>query len=158
MFRTLWVLLLVSNTLQSADHGRKAFGDLAPKPPYFGIWDVEQFVVDGQSHPPLVTDGPRWRRVVFDHPRTVAIQLMNDARPRYGLKIDTDQKSFTLTKREDPAWKTTLTYEEPTADVLAVQGTMDGQKIRARLRRVPQPDFLLMNRGFHWINEYPFNR
>ena len=20
------------------------------------------------------------------------------------------------------------------------------------------PDFLLINRGFHWINEYPFNR
>jgi hypothetical protein len=35
---------------------------------------------------------------------------------------------------------------------------MDGRKIRAQLRRVPQTDFLLINRGFHWINEFPFNR
>jgi hypothetical protein len=158
VLRTLWVLMLVSNTLQNADQGRRNFGDLAPQPPFYGIWNVEQFEVDGQPRPPLITDGPRWRRVVFDHPRTLAIQLMSDARPRFGLEIDSSRKSFTLKKREDPAWKAKLTYEEPAADLLAIQGTMDGRKIRARLRRVSQPDFILMNRGFHWINEYPFNR
>jgi hypothetical protein len=34
---------------------------------------------------------------------------------------------------------------------------LDGQKVRARLHR-QDASFLLVNRGFHWINEYPFNR
>ena len=139
--RSLWVLTLVWSTFQNAYQGRTAFGDLAPRPPFYGIWTVEQFEVDGQSRPPLITDGPRWRRVVFDHPNTLAIQLMSDARPRYGLEIDASQKSLTLTKREDSAWKTTLTYEEPAPDLLAVHGTMDGRKIRAQLRRVQPAGF-----------------
>lgn len=35
---------------------------------------------------------------------------------------------------------------------------MDGRKMRALLHRVESPSFLLLSRGFHWINEYPFNR
>ncbi len=39
-----------------------------------------------------------------------------------------------------------------------MEGTLDGRKIKARMRRVETSDFLLISRGFHWINEYPFNR
>jgi hypothetical protein len=38
-----------------------------------------------------------------------------------------------------------------------MEGTLNG-KIKARLRRAESSDFLLISRGFHWINEYPFNR
>ena len=63
-----------------------------------------------------------------------------------------------LTKRDDPAWKTSLSYHQPEPGLLALEGTLDGQKVRAKLRRADSPEFLLINRGFHWINEYPFNR
>jgi hypothetical protein len=36
-------------------------------PPLYGIWTVEDFSVDGQSRPPLITDNVRWRRVVFEN-------------------------------------------------------------------------------------------
>ena len=36
--------------------------------------------------------------------------------------------------------------------------TMDGETIQAKLRRADEKSFLLTSRGFHWINEYPFNR
>jgi hypothetical protein len=35
---------------------------------------------------------------------------------------------------------------------------MDGRHIHAKLRRQPDDKFLLINRGFHWVNEVPFNR
>ena len=35
---------------------------------------------------------------------------------------------------------------------------MDGRKLAATLHKVPTPPFLLTTRGFHWINEAPFNR
>jgi hypothetical protein len=28
----------------------------------------------------------------------------------------------------------------------------------ATLHKVPTPDFVLTTRGFHWINDQPFNR
>jgi hypothetical protein len=34
---------------------------------------------------------------------------------------------------------------------------VDGKQIHAKLHHIPEPKFLLNTRGFHWINEYPFN-
>ena len=156
--RTLLVTLYLGIALWGAYQGRKEYGDLSPRSPLFGIWKVDEFEVDGKARPPLVTDADRWRRVVFDHPKMVSIQFMSDTRRRYMLNLDAGSKTMALTKRDDPAWKTTLNYQEPEPGLIALEGTMDGHKIRAKLRRTEKPDFLLINRGFHWINEYPFNR
>jgi hypothetical protein len=34
---------------------------------------------------------------------------------------------------------------------------LNGSEITARLRRSDERRFLLTDRGFHWINEFPFN-
>ena len=156
--RTLLVLGYLGISLQGAYESRRTFGDLLPRSPHYGIWKVEEFEVDGKDRPPLITDAERWRRVIFDHPQMIAIQLMSDTRRRYMLNLDAQKKTMALTKRDDPAWKTTLAYQQPETGVIALEGTIDGQKIRAKLRRTDNPDFLLIKRGFHWINEYPFNR
>jgi len=65
----------------------------------------------------------------------------------------------TLSKRGNPNWKkTTLVYRRPRPDVLFVEGPFDGHQVRARLRLTQPPEFLLVTRGFHWINERAFNR
>ena len=35
---------------------------------------------------------------------------------------------------------------------------MDGKAIIATLKRAPEKPYELMNRGFHWIQELPYNR
>ena len=35
---------------------------------------------------------------------------------------------------------------------------LDGHPLRANLHRTDPAKRLLTSRGFHWINEYPFNR
>jgi hypothetical protein len=158
VFRTILVLGYLGMALYNSHEGRKMYGDLAPRSPLYGVWTVDEFEVDGKILPPLVTDKARWRRVVFDNPQMVAIQLMSGTRLRYMLKLDAASKSMVLTKREDPTWQSTLTYQQPEPGLLAIEGTIDGPKIRAKLQRTDTADFLLINRGFHWINEYPFNR
>jgi hypothetical protein len=37
-------------------------------------------------------------------------------------------------------------------------GTVDNDPLEIRMRRKDPSEFLLVNRGFHWINELPFNR
>ena len=62
-----------------------------------------------------------------------------------------------MSKPNDWMWRTEFTYDNPQPDVLTLKGQMDGHQIAATLRRVDESQFLLLNRGFHWINEYPVN-
>jgi hypothetical protein len=126
--------------------------------PLRGIWNVDELQVDGQAGPPPGVEALQWRRVIFDYPTTVATQLTSDSRRRYGLKLDDAKKTLELTKRDDPAWKSALSFQRPAPDRLTLEGTFDGRKIRASLHRVEEPKFLLTNRGFHWVSEFPFNR
>ncbi len=158
VLRVLFVFGFSGFLLYQAHQGSKQYGNLAPKPPLYGIWNVDEFVIDGQVRPPLVTDETRWRRVVFDFPKTIATQLMNDSRQRFRLALNKNRKVLTLTKRDDPQWRSAISYRQPDPKHLALEGTFDGHKIRARLSRVDESAFLLVSRGFHWINEYPYNR
>jgi hypothetical protein len=133
-------------------------GREAPKPPLYGMWNVEELRVDGKVRPPLVTDETRWRRVFFSAPGRFSIQLMSDSRQRYNLVLDETKRTLDISKRGDPNWKTTLVYRRLKPDVLIVEGPFDGQEVQARLRRTEPPEFVLVTRGFHWINERPFNR
>jgi hypothetical protein len=128
--------------------------DHAPKPPLYGIWNVEEFVLDGQARPPLFTDETRWRRVVFDSPHALAI-LTADSRQRFGLDLEPGSHRLTLTRQDDPSWKSTLSYQRLDPSLLAIEGTFDGHRIQARLHRTETPRFRLVSRGSHWINEYP---
>jgi hypothetical protein len=49
-------------------------------------------------------------------------------------------------------------WYEPDASHIVIDGTFDGVRSTIRLRKVDMSKFLLTNRGFHWINEQPFNR
>ena len=40
---------------------------------------------------------------------------------------------------------------------LTLDGNMDGHKVHMPLNLVDRRKFLLVSRGFHWVQEYPFN-
>jgi hypothetical protein len=115
--------------------------------------------VNGQVQPPLITDASRWRRLVFEDPTFLGIHTMRQEKPQYYvLQLDANQKRFVLTKHKDPKWRSVLSYQQPRPDLLTVAGTIDGQKITARLHRIDESKFPLLSRGFHWISERPFSR
>jgi len=156
--RTGLVLVFVFFSIQQAIAGRKQYGDLAPKPPLYGIWMVDEMEVDGVARPPLLSDPTRWRRVIFDFPGSASIQYVDDSRHRYNIELDPKKGTMQVSPRLEPNVKYTLSYQQSGSGPLTLEGTLEKQKIRARLHRVPDSSFLLFNRGFHWINEYPFNR
>jgi hypothetical protein len=158
VLRTLAVAVLVGGGLYEAHQARNTYGDLAPRSPLYGVWEVERFETDGNDRPPLMTDKTRWRRVVFDYPKMIAVQLMSDNRRRFSLKLNEEGGTLALTRFDDKDWKADLSYSRPEEGVLTLEGTFEGAKIRARLRRADDAGFLLRSRGFHWVNEYPFNR
>jgi len=158
VFRSLIVGMFVYiGVTQSLRYVRQT-GTVASRSPLRGVWNVDELVVDGTPRPPLVTDLTRWRRFVFDVPVYNSIYLMNDSRVRYMVKVDEKKKVLDYTNRDEPKDKFLLTYARPDPKTLQLDGTVDGRKIHAVCHLADAKDFLLVNRGFHWINERPFNR
>jgi hypothetical protein len=139
---------------QSYDASKQE-GNLAPRPPFYGIWTVEELEVDGVARPPLLTDASRWRRVVFEYPDYVSIQLMDGSRSDYDLILG--KRRLTLIKSDDKTWRPSFAYQETQPGLLALDGTMDGRKTRLTLRREDESGYRLVSRGFHWIHETAFN-
>jgi hypothetical protein len=117
--------------------------------------------VDGEPHPPLLTDLSRWRRAIFDSPARIVFERPNDTFQGYGASIDMNRKTLLLTKASDKGWKANFTFERPaheSQDELELDGQMDGHQLHLQLHLLDRNQFPLVSRGFHWISEYPFNR
>ena len=126
--------------------------------PFAGLWEVVEQTVDGAPVRSGDADGRRWRRLVFSSSSMVAIHSAGDSRERYRLELRPLDRQLVLRKRDDESWSSTLEFRRPARGVIELRGAFDGREVRARLRKVESPAFRLTGRGFHWINEYPYNR
>ena len=155
--------------------------------PLYGIYEVESFTFNGALRPPLSTDAIRWRTVVIERSGLASIRLMNDVVVDYLTSVDTTDSTVTFVANPDTtvttAGATRLAYNprlieerfeqalevdpdaglkfefsRPAADRLALSGRWESDSIGVELRRVDESKFLLLNRGFHWIQPYPFFR
>lgn len=133
-------------------------GPNAPKSPLYGIWDVESLVKNAVDQPPLLSDSTRLKRVVFGGLSRATFRLMSDSVERYALKVDSAKREITLTARFDPKLARTMSYARPDAHHLVLSGRVNGDSLVVRLRKVDETRFTLVNRGFHWVQELPFNR
>jgi hypothetical protein len=156
-FRTAAVIWFATLTLHQSWDSYESRFLYTPKSAFYGLWNVDEFVIDGQPHPPLVTDTARWRYVAFDY-SSVSIRQMDDARLRFANHINGKKKQMIMSRQLPRTSTMVLTYAQPQRSTLVLQGLLDGKPMRATLRRIEAPKFLLTTRGFHWINEYPMNR
>ena len=136
----------------------KTFGGGAPRPPLYGIWNVEQMQIDGVTRSPLLTDWGRWRRLVVQNATALSFQRMDDTFTGYPAAFDMNAKTITLTKPADKNWKATFAFTQPDPERLVLDGQMDGHRVRMETRLFDRNNFLLVKTGFHFVQEAPFNR
>ena len=116
--------------------------------PLTGIWQVEEFNLDGEASPQPVPDNVRWRRLIIG--RRVSIQRMDGGLQRYTLDLDPAARRLVLDGE--------FTYERPDLETLHLSGSYSGRPLSVSLRRLDESDFRLTSRGFRWISESPYNR
>src|SRR5580698_8117893 len=121
-------------------------------------WSSDVCSSDLQIRSPLLNDYDRWRRAIFDFPEAMAFQRMDDSFVRYGATINVNDKTLALTKASDKNWKANFTFQRVAPDELILEGEMGGHKTHMQMHLMDRNKFLVVNRGFHWIAEYPFNR
>jgi hypothetical protein len=134
------------------------YGAGRPKSPLYGIWNVDELSIDGQIRSPLLNDYDRWRRVIFDFPEWMAFQRMDDSFVGCSASINVNDNTLVLKKSSDKNFKGNFTFQRPAPDQLILDGEMGDHKTHMQLHLVDRGKFLLVNRGFHWIQEYPYNR
>ena len=83
---------------------------------------------------------------------------MNDSTHSYAFKVDTLKRTIIMNSYTDTLNKYVFTYSKPKKDSLLIKGTYKKNTLMIGLHREDENKFLLVKRGFHWINEYPFNR
>ncbi len=83
---------------------------------------------------------------------------MDDSFAYYATSINARDKTIVLTKSSDKKWKANFTYQRPAPNQLILDGQMDNHKIHMQLQLFDRKNFRLITRGFHWIQEYPYNR
>lgn len=113
-----------------------------------GIWQVEEFSLDGEASPQLVPDNVRWRRVIIG--RSASVQRMDGGIQRYTLDLDPATRKLVLDGE--------FTYNRPDPETLHLSGSYNGRPLSVSMRRLDESDFRLTSRGFRWVCESPYNR
>jgi hypothetical protein len=153
----LVVIGLMATTLYLSFSGRASRN--AQVHELYGLWTVDSFSIDGVEQPPLATDKGRWQRVA-GNPRALWIVNVADERAAYKLEVDAPKHTLTV-KLYDKDYNEvgsaeTWTYARPAPDHLVIDGPHLSKQLHVTLHREPEPP--LLARGFHWINESPYNR
>lgn len=85
----------------------------------------------------------------------VTVEYMDDAKISWRFSLDTLQHSMRIMSY-DSGTVYHFQYQQ-VGDAYSLWGTLNNDSIKIAMKKVPH-DIPLVSRGFHWINEYPFNR
>ncbi len=153
VFRTVLVAAMLYSQIRA---GYVSLSDRHTPAPISGRWDVVSMRVDKNESD---TGAPMaWSWLDFSNKFTLRLSGPKPPTMAYRITWKPEDKTFTLTKFGEPSWSATFAYDMPQPDRLELHGLMDGKDIIATLKPSPEQRYELMNRGFHWIQERPYNR
>ena len=122
--------------------------------PLYGIYTVQSMTEEG---PGETASQPRWQRLIFDRAGTMTAVLSDGSLRFLRCTIDDKQHSLVIQQRDDPdATYMDLSYRK-TEDGLRFSGTSYARNVRIATKAVDPASFGI-RRGFHWVNETPYNR
>jgi len=152
--------VLVYGFIQCLEYS-KQYGDNSTKFKFYGLYDVDTFVLGTDTVPPLITDKVRWRQLILERSAFGRVRFMGDSTAGFQMNADTTKQTIELiaTRTTDGA-KGSFHYKETAPGVYLLQGSIRSDSVTMILKRrkVNKDDFRLTKREFNWINEYPNNQ
>ncbi|HVI45255.1 MAG TPA: hypothetical protein VM802_10310 [Chitinophaga sp.] len=150
------VLLLIGYTFYVPYYTQQSINPTATRPSFYGSYDVKSRIHSNQDSIP-------WKTVYIERKNMLA--CMNDSNKfkYYEITIDSVHRKITGenmmgstdTTRKD---KLELSYIADGPKLRLLEGTAGNDTIRLELNKRDLNMYRLINRGFHWINEFPYNR
>ena len=87
-----------------------------------------------------------------------SVQVMTNQVVPYSFVPDTTNQTIRLYAGSDSSLMDTLHYNFIDSSHLQLEGILRGDTVHIVMKSKQKEDFPLMNRGFRWVSEYPFNR
>lgn len=154
----VYITASVAYLLYSFLEQTKTYGSAAPKPFLYGIYNVENMRLKGKTLAPLTTDSIRWKQMVISYPGYARVKQMNDSTVNFTTAFDQKKKELVLKSADKDSLKYVLNYRVIGKDRLEISGLTNQDSISVSFKKKDLKDFRLINRGFHWVSEYPYNR
>lgn len=125
---------------------KKMIAEYLTKSPLYGIYRIEQTGTQGKSIP------ENWRLIVFEIDNNKVLIRNTDYTPqRESVVIDAAGKKITLNNYQ-------FDYQiNPDGNILLTK-TFDDHIAHIKLIKQDVQAFELIQRKFHWVQEYPYNR
>jgi len=158
----LLIAVTIYSSLYADINMSEVYGDTAKKPPLYGLYNVVSFVQNHDTIPPLTTNENRWKRLTVNYAGYAKLTSMTDSSAYLKFKPDTARKQIIAYNGESGkdstifVYKIMKNYTKP--DQLWIKGKWGPDTLTILFDKYDERHFKLMNRGFHWINEYPNNR
>ncbi|HUA84250.1 MAG TPA: hypothetical protein VMB85_10360 [Bryobacteraceae bacterium] len=114
-----------------------------PRPPLYGIWQVDRFIQDSDA-----ADQNHWKVLMIEYPQFATIRFTDDSVRGYRVKYEIAAHRV--------SFEPNLSFDFVFPDDSHL--TLEGSGISATFEKLDPAQFLINRRGFHWINERPFNR
>jgi uncharacterized membrane protein YphA (DoxX/SURF4 family) len=130
----------------------------SPKSALYGPYEVKQFKRNNTEVP--LSDTLRWERVFVDRrgpTDMIAVTNQHGLQERIGFERNEIRKSIVFSEWLVNDKKHSFLYTQPDSNTLIMSGKWNNDSLYLELRKLQKP-FLLTNRGFHWVNEQPFNK
>jgi hypothetical protein len=140
-----------------------------PRPPLYGIWNIDRMMINGVERAPLLTDYDRWRRMVVQVPTAISFQRMNDTWAGFSATTDLAAKTIVFTTFANPQAAAQnpanaarkeigrFTIEQPAPDRMILAGTLSGKTYRMETSYFDPEKLRLKAATFKWIQDRPWN-
>jgi len=157
VFKGLVIAYALGYGFFDALSSKKIYGSAAPKPDLYGVYEVNNLVINNDTITNYKSDR-LWKHIVFESEGRVTVYKRNASRSFYSVEVDTtNQKVKFYASRNNPNDYFDFQYTK-TDSTLNYNYIYKNDTIFGQTKRLDKKDFLLTGRGFNWINERPFNR
>ncbi len=150
--KTLVVCALIFDAVGQNFESGNFNDDLAPRPPYHGAYDVQLFVMNGDTLPPDLRLPHRWRRVFVHRQGYLIVQGMDDQMHDFPMEIDQAMGGMTvmdpIAKKEYWLW-----YGAEGDHLKRLYGELGSDTLSARLTPLDWRGLPLLRGEFNWTSD-----
>jgi hypothetical protein len=151
----LYMLFLFCSNLNNAIKDEAKAGA-----PYVGLWQVTKCAMSSATDHAMATDfkPQNWAKLDISTSGMLMVTLKNGGLSGYWIKSIGNQKIEMDSTGKSSKRLIEWSYACLNQSALTLDGELSGKAVHLELETVPPRKWLLMTRGFHWIQEQPFNR
>lgn len=157
--KSLILIYLISQTVINNWDQKRAineyFARTASDNSIDGQYEVETFIVNNDTLPPVQNDTRRWKEIMISG-KEIKVQNMDGASISWHFLGNVGYRRMVM-HSPDLATYGNFTFHSDSTRI-AIDGTLINDKLKIVAHKKSSSGYLLVNRGFHWVNEYPFNK